>query len=212
MSHNETSSTGCPISAVLPHDPVPFFSNGDVNFKAHDVGWLCCGIMAIVATITSLWLISKHLAFFYHPTEQRHIVRLLLMPVIYALCSFLSYYFYKQALYFQLLRDCYEAFVIAAFFFLLLSYLSNPPPTPADPCPRPYATKAERNAKLRSVFRDLHLKKWRWPLGWLRWRPAGGGPGEGEVSTFGRFQAYMLNRQIAAIWRDAAILVWVPEC
>jgi len=105
------------------------------------------------------------------------------MPIVYAICSFLSYFFYRQALYLQLVRDCYEAIVIAEFFFLLLSYLSNPPPTADDPIPTPYATKAERDAQLRESVKDLHLEKWMWPLGWLKWRPAGGGPGEGEVRT-----------------------------
>ncbi|KAJ8294214.1 Transmembrane protein 184 [Rhodotorula toruloides] len=180
MSHNYTS-TGCPAPEVLPRDPVPFFQNGNINFKAHDVGWICCAFFTLIASSTSIWLISKHLAFFYHPTEQRHIVRLLFMPVIYAVCSFLSYFFYRQALYFQLVRDCYEALVIASTFFLLLSYLSNPPPSPETPIPKPYATKRERDARLRASVRDLHLKNWMWPLGWWKWRPAGGGPGEGEA-------------------------------
>lgn len=125
----------------------------------------------------------RHQSFYYHPTEQRHIVRLLLMPVVYAVCSFLSYMFYREALYFQLVRDCYEALVIASFFFLLLSYLSNPPSTPDHPVPHPYATRQEREAQLRESVKDLHLRKWMWPLGWLKWRPAGGGPGEGEVRS-----------------------------
>ncbi|GAA6001388.1 hypothetical protein JCM10207_006639 [Rhodosporidiobolus poonsookiae] len=179
--HQNYTSTGCPAPEVLPHDPVPFFSNGEIHFKAHDVGWLLCGIFTVVASVTSIWLMLKHLAFFYHPHEQLHIVRLLFMPIIYAVCSFLSYYFYRQALYFQLLRDCYEALIVAAFFFLLLSYLSDPVPTRAEPHPQPYPTKAERNAQLRKVFKDLHLKKWMWPLGWIKWRPAQGGPGEGEA-------------------------------
>ncbi|GAA5850655.1 hypothetical protein JCM8547_001946 [Rhodosporidiobolus lusitaniae] len=181
MSHTNYTSTGCPAHEVLPHDPVPFFSNGEITFKAHDVGWLVCGICTIVASSTSIWLICKHLSFFYHPHEQRHIVRLLFMPVIYAVCSFLSYFFYQQALYFQLLRDCYEALVIASFFFLLMSYLSNPVPTPDNPHPRPFKTKAERNAQLRSWFVGWHLDKWMWPLGRVKWRPAGGGEGEGEA-------------------------------
>lgn len=90
-----------------------------------------------------------------------------------AICSFLSYYFYHQALIFQLLRDCYEALVIASFFFLLVSYLSNPVPTPAQPHPQPFSTRAERNAQLRSVLKDLHFEKWAWPLGRWRWKPDG---------------------------------------
>ncbi|GAA5987826.1 hypothetical protein JCM11641_004943 [Rhodosporidiobolus odoratus] len=175
------TSTGCPAPEVLPHDPVPFFSDGELNFKAHDVGWLCCGVATVVASSTSVWLIRKHLSFFYHPQEQGLIVRLLFMPVIYSICSFLSYFYYKQALYFQLGRDCYEALIIASFFFLLLSYLSNPVPTASNPHPQPFSTKPERLAQLRHVVKELHLKKWMWPLGWWKWRPAGGGPREGEA-------------------------------
>ncbi|GAA5982697.1 hypothetical protein JCM5350_006215 [Sporobolomyces pararoseus] len=175
------SKSGCPLAETLPRDPTPFFSNGDLNFKAHDVGWLVAGLFSIIATWTSVWLILKHLSFFYNPPEQRMIVRILFMPIIYAWCSFFSYYFVHQALYWQLARDCYEAIIIGSFFYLLLSYLSNPRPTRDEPFPQPYRTQAERTAQLRSSVKNFHLKKWMWPLGWLKWRPAGGGPGEGEA-------------------------------
>ncbi|GAA6059025.1 hypothetical protein JCM10212_001250 [Sporobolomyces blumeae] len=180
MSH--LSSSGCPLSEVLPRDPVPFLSaGGDLNFKAHDVGWLMAGILSLITTIVSVWLISKHLSFFHHPAEQRLIVRILFMPIIYAWCSFFSYYFVHQALYWQLARDAYEAVIIASFFHLLLSYLSNPRPSPSDPFPRPYKTRAQRAARLRATVRDVHVKKWVRPLGFVNWRPARGGPGEGEA-------------------------------
>ncbi|KAM0747580.1 DUF300-domain-containing protein [Meredithblackwellia eburnea MCA 4105] len=175
------SSTGCPLPEVMPRDPVPFFSHGNINFKAHDVGWIISGIFALIACISSIWLINKHLAFFYSPYQQRHIVRILFMVPIYAIASFLSYFYYKNALYFQLLRDCYEALVIASFFNLLLSYLSAPAPTADNPIPQPYATREERMAALQEVFRDVHLDKWMFPFGWVKWRPDGGGPGEGKA-------------------------------
>ncbi|KAK4703682.1 hypothetical protein P7C70_g2537, partial [Phenoliferia sp. Uapishka_3] len=39
MSGNFTSA-GCPIAKTFPVDPVPLFAAGNINFKAHDVGWL----------------------------------------------------------------------------------------------------------------------------------------------------------------------------
>ncbi|GAA6014948.1 hypothetical protein JCM11491_002367 [Sporobolomyces phaffii] len=174
------AKSGCPLAETLPRDPVPFFSNGDLNFKAHDVGWLVAGLFSIVATWASVWLILKHLSFFYHPAEQRMIVRILFMPIIYAWCSFFSYYFVHQALYWQLGRDCYEAIIIGSFFYLLLSYLSNPRPTRDEPFPQPYKSEAERKAQLRSSVKNLHVKKWMWPLGFVKWRLAGGGPEEGH--------------------------------
>lgn len=97
----------------------------------------------------------------------------------------------SPALYFQLLRDCFEAVVLAAFFFLLLAYLSTPPPDTTaraedddksvPTIPRPLHTRAERQEQLYLVTHDMHLKKWVWPLGRLKWRCAGGGDGEGQA-------------------------------
>ena len=101
------------------------------------------------------------------------------MVPIYAISSFLSYFYYDHALYFQLGRDCYEAIVIAAFFHLLLTYLSSPPPT----IDRPTTTRTERAANLRQVSKGIKLKAWMWPFGWVKWRPGNGGEGEGEVSN-----------------------------
>lgn len=127
------------------------------------------------------------------------------MVPIYAIASTLSFVFYHEALYFQLGRDCYEALIIASFFNLLLAYLSSPVPTEdlvEDDTALPYlqsttsrstdpprtrrksrkAQENERKAKLREVMRDVKLGKWVWPFGWVKWRPAKGGRGEG--STF----------------------------
>ncbi|KAL8896456.1 MAG: hypothetical protein Q9192_003090, partial [Flavoplaca navasiana] len=50
------------------------------------------------------------------------IIRILFMVPIYATVSFLSYAFYWHAIYFEVVRDCYEAFAIASFFALLCHY------------------------------------------------------------------------------------------
>ncbi|KAL8283520.1 hypothetical protein RQP46_005623 [Phenoliferia psychrophenolica] len=180
MSQNLTSA-GCPIPLSLPLDPVPLFSAGNINFKAHDVGWMVAGVFSIVGITASFWLVNKHLSFFYSPAQQRHIVRILFMVPIYAVASFFSYFYYEDALYFQLCRDCYEALVIASFFNLLVSYLSSPGPTDDVPIPPPYKTREERNAALNDTLRDLHIEHWMFPFGWVKWRAAGGGKGEGRA-------------------------------
>ena len=45
------------------------------------------------------------------------------MVPVYAVVSFLSIYFYKHYIYFQVIRDCYDAFAISSFFALLCSYI-----------------------------------------------------------------------------------------
>lgn len=52
------------------------------------------------------------------------IIRVLFMVPIYSVVSFLSYLFYTRAVYFEVIRDCYEAFAIASFFSLLCAYVA----------------------------------------------------------------------------------------
>lgn len=62
---------------------------------------------------------------------------------------------WTKALYFQLLRDCYEAVVIASFFYLLLSYLGE--------------TEQEQT----HVFKTVEFSHWIWPLGSCKYKPSG---------------------------------------
>ncbi|CAO1625416.1 unnamed protein product [Parajaminaea phylloscopi] len=144
----------CPVETKA-RDPVPFIVDGKLNFKAHDVGWIISGAFTLVASIASFWLIWKHLTYYTCPQQQRHIVRMLFMVPIYAIVSWMSYLFYSEALYYETIRDCYEAVVITSFFYLLLQYVGD--------------TRAEQHA----VFRNIKLKKWFWPLGPWKYRPDG---------------------------------------
>jgi hypothetical protein len=77
------------------------------------------------------------------------IIRILFMVPIYACVSFLSYYYYKHAIYFEVLRDTYEAFAIASFFSLLCHYLAP--------------TLHEQ----KDYFRKLTPHPWPWPVTWM---------------------------------------------
>jgi hypothetical protein len=52
------------------------------------------------------------------------IIRILFMIPVYAIASFLSFWWYWHAIYFQVISDCYEAFAIASFFALLCHYIA----------------------------------------------------------------------------------------
>lgn len=72
------------------------------------------------------------------------------MVPIYATVSFLSYLFYRHALYFEVIRDCYEAFAIASFFALLCHY-----------------TAPDLHSQ-KDYFRTLKPKEWVLPLNWFK--------------------------------------------
>lgn len=72
------------------------------------------------------------------------------MIPIYAVVSFLSYLYYHKAVYFEVLRDCYEAFAIASFFTLMCHYIAP--------------TLHEQ----KDYFRTVQPKNWVWPVTWMQ--------------------------------------------
>ena len=103
------------------------------------------------------------------------IIRILLMVPIYSVVSFLSFYYYRHSIYFQVLRDCYEAIAIASFFTLLCHYVA----------PDLHSQK--------DYFRTLKPKPWLLPLNWFA-RCCGGQRGIWRVPRSGLtwFNVYIL--------------------
>ena len=81
---------------------------------------------------------------------SRSIIRILFMVPIYAVASFLSFWFYWHAIYFEVISDCYEAFAIASFFALLCHYIA---PTLHDQ---------------KAYFRGLHPRGWVFPISTMK--------------------------------------------
>jgi hypothetical protein len=71
------------------------------------------------------------------------------MIPIYATASFLGFWFYWHAIYFQVISECYEAFAIASFFALLCSYIA---PNLHDQ---------------KTYFRGIQAKPWVFPISWF---------------------------------------------
>ncbi|KAH9817838.1 organic solute transporter Ostalpha-domain-containing protein [Melampsora americana] len=72
-------------------------------------------------------LITLHCTHYQKPLEQRQIVRILLMAPLYSIISFFGYRYYKEYISFGIIRDCYEAFVLASFLILCLLYVGRSP-------------------------------------------------------------------------------------
>ncbi|PBP18011.1 hypothetical protein BUE80_DR011166 [Diplocarpon rosae] len=91
-----------------------------------------------------------HATNYTKPYEQRHIIRILFMVPVYATASFLSFFYYWHAVYFQVICDCYEAFAIASFFALLCHYI------------------APDLHEQKIYFRRIEPRPWVWPISWFR--------------------------------------------
>eukprot|EP00038_Savillea_parva_P008105 m.174807 g.174807 ORF g.174807 m.174807 type:complete len:399 (+) comp13876_c0_seq1:96-1292(+) len=90
--------------------------------------WAVAGVCAWSSIIITCWQIYQHLKTYTRPVHQRWIVRILFMVPIYAFCSWLSLKYYDQTkitLYFDTIRNMYEAFVIYVFVSLCFEYLGG---------------------------------------------------------------------------------------
>ncbi|CAI9115651.1 OLC1v1016615C4 [Oldenlandia corymbosa var. corymbosa] len=89
--------------------------------------WAVCsaGTFVLVALVLSMYLIFEHLAAYNQPEEQKFLVGLILMVPVYASESFLSLLNSNAAFYYEIVRDCYEAFALYCFERYLIACLGG---------------------------------------------------------------------------------------
>ncbi|KAH7065398.1 organic solute transporter Ostalpha-domain-containing protein [Macrophomina phaseolina] len=122
----------------------------DFGVTFHTVAQIIAFVFSAIAIIISLTLIFQHAVHYSRPYEQKQIIRILLMIPIYAAVSMLSIHYYHHHTYFEVLRDCYEAFAISSFFTLMCHYI------------------APSLHEQKEYFRHIETKNWVWPITWAQ--------------------------------------------
>ena len=84
-----------------------------------------CLFLSIVALVISTRLLLQHLRHFSQPIIQRKIIVILWMVPLYSITSWLSLKFVHASMYLDMIRDCYESFVIYMFFALCYCYIGQ---------------------------------------------------------------------------------------
>lgn len=79
---------------------------------------------------------------------------MLLTPVVFAVASWLGFFWYRDAVYFEVVRDGYEGLTIASFMVLMLLYLSSSP------------------MEQRELLAAKEKRRWPFPFGCWRFRPS----------------------------------------
>lgn len=83
-------------------------------------------ICAVGAIGLAIMHIYRHLLNYTEPSYQRLIVRIIFMVPVYALMSFLALVLPKGSIYFNSIREVYEAWVIYNFLSLCLAWVGGP--------------------------------------------------------------------------------------
>ncbi|KZO97434.1 DUF300-domain-containing protein, partial [Calocera viscosa TUFC12733] len=92
---------------------------------AHRIGWVVAGSFAAATTIITIVSVLLHCRNYHVRREQRQVIRILYMPMVYAIISFFSYRFYRSYTYYSLIESAYEALVIGAFLLLLIQFVAD---------------------------------------------------------------------------------------
>ncbi|XP_069823344.1 transmembrane protein 184B isoform X2 [Dendropsophus ebraccatus] len=121
--------TEAPVSPNLSRTPEEEpFTLEQPMFLMTTTAQAISGFFVWTALLITCHQIYMHLRSYSCPNEQRHIVRILFIVPIYAFDSWLSLLFFtndQYYVYFDTVRDCYEAFVIYNFLSLCYEYLGG---------------------------------------------------------------------------------------
>jgi len=97
------------------------------DFLHSGLAYGIAGFFTWAALFITSHQIYEHLRWYSCPSEQRWIIRILFIVPIYSFDSWLSLLFSSNNVYvyFNSIRDCYEAFVIYSFLSLCYEYLGG---------------------------------------------------------------------------------------
>lgn len=140
----------CTLPAVL-HEALPLVNNWTFHKIITAVAIITTGLTLLI----SLANIARHLFDYTRPNEQRHIVRILLTPLIFSLFNALAIGFYEAAAYLTPVAQLYEVFAVVAIFLLFLAFV----------CPDPreheaYFANLERRDNKQKVVHDHGSLRW----------------------------------------------------
>ncbi|KIP04637.1 hypothetical protein PHLGIDRAFT_19918 [Phlebiopsis gigantea 11061_1 CR5-6] len=148
-------SSSCPSDNSADVDQSSFWSSNGVNWDKHRIGWVISGSCALATLLISLVTVLQHCRNYTNRGEQRQILRILYMPPLYAIISFLSYRFFRDYTYYDLIETAYESVTLSAFLLLLIEYVA--------------ATAADHDVKNAIARKDK--KSMPMPFCCLRYRP-----------------------------------------
>ncbi|KDQ10908.1 hypothetical protein BOTBODRAFT_177792 [Botryobasidium botryosum FD-172 SS1] len=86
----------CPADNAAEIDQSTFWDGSNFHWDQHRIGWAIAGASAAITTILTLISVFRHARNYNVPAEQRQIIRILYMPMIYAIISFFSYRYFRS--------------------------------------------------------------------------------------------------------------------
>jgi hypothetical protein len=80
--------------------------------------------LTIITAIVCFGIAISHLANFTVPHQQRQLVRVTIVPAVFAIFSILGLCFYRDSNYVVAIADFYEIYALVGFFYYLISVVA----------------------------------------------------------------------------------------
>ena len=109
---------------VLASLVVAIWHLATIREQKYIIAWGVAAFFVAIAVPVSLHAIHLNIIYYRHPL-QRHYIRILFIIPIYAFESWLALRFGPQRIYLEVMRECYEAYVVFSFFSLLRDFLGD---------------------------------------------------------------------------------------
>jgi len=95
------------------------------HIEQHVWAWAIAGLFSFSATIIALIHMRLHYKFNQNHLLLKYVMRILGMVPLYAIEAWLGLYAKNYTMYWDVLRECYEALVIYSFYQFLVTYLGG---------------------------------------------------------------------------------------
>jgi len=120
--------------------------------------WTFLGLCCFVSCTLSFLLVRNHWRSYSQPVIQRKIISILWMVPIYSVSSWLSMRFTSDAMVLDMIRDCYEGYVVYMFFSLCVAYIGQVDPETVD------TSRVERVLQEKEVLHHPPPFQWCKPI------------------------------------------------
>lgn len=135
------------------------------HVKTSFSAWFVAGIFMLLTLPIFLWGLMQHLLNYTQPNLQKHIIRILWIVPIYSIDSWMGLKFPQTAIYWNTLREVYEAYVLYNFLCYLLNFLEFENPDLGE--------KLSSTYPIRQPIPFCCLKPWPRGMRFIRWCKVG---------------------------------------
>ncbi|ORE09950.1 hypothetical protein BCV72DRAFT_42549 [Rhizopus microsporus var. microsporus] len=95
----------------------------DPTANWHVIGWLVCLLFLFITWTITLITLFRHIRNYYNPEIQRHKLRVILFPPVYATLAWFAYLRYDYSTTIMFFAECFEAFAVYNLYTCLQAYL-----------------------------------------------------------------------------------------